>query len=40
MADNEFKKSEVFGFSGSVEYADGVIVSKMQLKLWKNLRWC
>jgi quercetin dioxygenase-like cupin family protein len=32
MGSNEFSKSEVFGFSGSVDYADGAIVSKTVLK--------
>jgi quercetin dioxygenase-like cupin family protein len=32
MEPNEFKKSEVFSFAGSVEYADGAIVSKTVLK--------
>lgn len=32
MGSNEFTKSEVFSFSGSVDYADGAIVSKTVLK--------
>lgn len=32
MESNEFLKSEVFSFSGSVDYADGAIVSKTVLK--------
>ena len=32
MGSNEFAKSEVFNFSGSVDYADGAIVSKTVLK--------
>ena len=32
MGSNEFAKSEVFSFSGSVDYADGAIVSKTVLK--------
>jgi quercetin dioxygenase-like cupin family protein len=32
MGTNEFSKSEVFSFSGSVDYADGAIVSKTVLK--------
>ncbi len=32
MSSNEFSKSQVFGFSTSVEYAEGAIVSKTVLK--------
>jgi quercetin dioxygenase-like cupin family protein len=32
MSLNEFPKSEVFSFSGSVDYAEGAIVSKTVLK--------
>lgn len=32
MSSNEFPKSEVFIFSGSVDYSDGAIVSKTVLK--------
>jgi len=32
MSSNEFEKSKVFTFAGSVEYADGAIVSKTVLK--------
>jgi quercetin dioxygenase-like cupin family protein len=32
METNEFQKSEIFSFSGSVEYAEGAIVSKTVLK--------
>ena len=32
MGSNEFTKSEVFSFSGSVDYTDGAIVSKTVLK--------
>ena len=32
MSSNEFTKSEVFSFCGSVEYAEGAIVSKTVLK--------
>jgi quercetin dioxygenase-like cupin family protein len=32
MSSNEFTKSTVFGFSSSVEYAPGAIVSKTVLK--------
>jgi quercetin dioxygenase-like cupin family protein len=32
MSTNEFEKSKVFAFAGSVEYADGAIVSKTVLK--------
>jgi len=32
MESNEFKKSEVFNFASSVNYADGAIVSKTVLK--------
>lgn len=32
MESNEFKKSEVFSFAGSVDYAGGAIVSKTVLK--------
>jgi quercetin dioxygenase-like cupin family protein len=32
MSSNEFSKSEVFSFAGSVDYADGAIVSKTVLK--------
>jgi len=32
MESNEFKKSEVFNFAGSVDYAGGAIVSKTVLK--------
>lgn len=32
MSTNEFEKSKVFTFAGSVEYADGAIVSKTVLK--------
>jgi len=32
MSSNEFAKSEVFSFSGSVDYAEGAIVSKTVLK--------
>jgi quercetin dioxygenase-like cupin family protein len=32
MGSNEFAKSEVFSFSGSVDYAEGAIVSKTVLK--------
>jgi quercetin dioxygenase-like cupin family protein len=32
MSTNEFAKSEVFNFSGSVDYAGGAIVSKTVLK--------
>jgi len=32
MGSNEFTKSETFSFSGSVDYADGAIVSKTILK--------
>jgi len=32
MASNEFEKSKVFSFSGSIDYADGGIVSKTVLK--------
>jgi quercetin dioxygenase-like cupin family protein len=32
MSTNEFAKSEVFSFSGSVDYAAGAIVSKTVLK--------
>jgi quercetin dioxygenase-like cupin family protein len=32
MSSNEFEKSKVFSFSGSVDYAEGGIVSKTVLK--------
>jgi quercetin dioxygenase-like cupin family protein len=32
MGSNEFAKSEVFSFSGSVDYTEGAIVSKTVLK--------
>jgi quercetin dioxygenase-like cupin family protein len=32
MGSNEFAKSEVFSFNGSVEYSSGAIVSKTVLK--------
>jgi quercetin dioxygenase-like cupin family protein len=32
MSSNEFPKSAVFSFAGSVDYADGAIVSKTVLK--------
>jgi quercetin dioxygenase-like cupin family protein len=32
MSSNEFEKSKVFSFNGSIEYADGGIVSKTVLK--------
>lgn len=32
MGSNEFEKSKIFSFSGSVEYAEGAIVSKTILK--------
>jgi quercetin dioxygenase-like cupin family protein len=32
MSSNEFEKSQVFSFAGSVDYADGAIVSKTVLK--------
>ncbi len=32
MSTNEFTKSEIFSFAGSVDYADGAIVSKTVLK--------
>ena len=32
MAENEFKKSNVFSFNESIEYSDGGIVSKTVLK--------
>jgi quercetin dioxygenase-like cupin family protein len=32
MSSNEFEKSKVFSFNGSVEYSDGGIVSKTVLK--------
>jgi quercetin dioxygenase-like cupin family protein len=32
MSSNEFEKSRVFSFNGSVEYAEGGIVSKTVLK--------
>jgi quercetin dioxygenase-like cupin family protein len=32
MQSNEFEKSKVFSFSGSVEYADGAVVSKTVIK--------
>jgi quercetin dioxygenase-like cupin family protein len=32
MSSNEFSKSAVFSFAGSVDYADGAIVSKTVLK--------
>jgi quercetin dioxygenase-like cupin family protein len=32
MSVNEFPKSEIFTFAGSVEYAEGAIVSKTVLK--------
>jgi quercetin dioxygenase-like cupin family protein len=32
MSTNEFKKSKIFGFSDSIEYSDGGIVSKTVLK--------
>lgn len=32
MSSNEFGKSEIFDFAGSVEYTDGAIVSKTVLK--------
>ena len=32
MGSNEFGKSEVFNFAGSVDYAEGAIVSKTVLK--------
>jgi quercetin dioxygenase-like cupin family protein len=32
MASNEFEKSKVFSFNGSIEYSDGGIVSKTVLK--------
>lgn len=32
MSSNEFEKSKVFDFAGSVEYAEGAIVSKTILK--------
>jgi len=32
MSSNEFEKSKVFSFNGSIDYADGGIVSKTVLK--------
>lgn len=32
MSSNEFEKSQIFSFAGSVDYADGAIVSKTVLK--------
>lgn len=32
MSSNEFEKSKVFSFKGSIDYADGGIVSKTVLK--------
>src|SRR5512137_664116 len=32
MESNEFRKADVFSFAGSVDYADGAIVSKTVLK--------
>lgn len=32
MSSNEFGKSEIFDFAGSIEYAEGAIVSKTVLK--------
>jgi quercetin dioxygenase-like cupin family protein len=32
MQSNEFEKSKIFSFSGSVDYADGAVVSKTVIK--------
>ena len=32
MSSNEFEKSVVFGYAGSIDYSDGAIVSKTVLK--------